>query len=91
MGNLILCASSLGFVDLSVINGDIIVKDGELQTFGSQGTARLLSPETAMHVLVLSLVSNVHLLFVKIAKHDLYTSYLEFVFCTSTSILLWCL
>lgn len=57
---------------------------------GSQGSARLLSPETAMHVLVLSLVSNVHLRFVKIPNHDLYTSYLEFVFCNSTRIRLWC-
>ena len=30
VGNLVLCASSLGFVDLSVINGEVIVKDGEL-------------------------------------------------------------
>lgn len=29
---LLLCTPSLGFVDLSVINGDIVVKDGVLQT-----------------------------------------------------------
>lgn len=32
IGNLILCASSLGFVDLSIINGEIIVKDGQIQS-----------------------------------------------------------
>lgn len=36
MGGLVLCAPSLGWVDLSVINGDIIVKDGNLLTLDVQ-------------------------------------------------------
>lgn len=32
IGALIFCTPSIGYVDLSVINGDIIVQDGKLQT-----------------------------------------------------------
>ena len=36
VANLIMAAPSVGWVDLSVINGDIIVKDGVLQTLDLQ-------------------------------------------------------
>ena len=32
----IMCAPSLGWVDMSVINGEIVVKDGKLQTLDMQ-------------------------------------------------------
>lgn len=36
IAGLVLCAPSLGWVDLSVINGEIIVKDGQLLTLNLQ-------------------------------------------------------
>ena len=36
VANLIMAAPSVGWVDLSVINGEIIVKDGVLQTLDLQ-------------------------------------------------------
>lgn len=42
VANLIMAAPSVGWVDLSVINGDIIVKDGVLQTLDLQVLTLLL-------------------------------------------------
>lgn len=36
VAGLVLCTPSLGWVDLSVINGEIIVKDGKLLTLNVQ-------------------------------------------------------
>ncbi|CAK0787831.1 hypothetical protein CVIRNUC_011053 [Coccomyxa viridis] len=36
VASLIMCAPSVGWVDMSVINGDIVVKDGKLQTLDMQ-------------------------------------------------------
>lgn len=36
VANLIMAAPSVGWVDLSVINGEIVVKDGELKTLDLQ-------------------------------------------------------
>ena len=36
IGGLVLCGPSLGWVDLSVINGEIIVRDGNLLTLDVQ-------------------------------------------------------
>ena len=36
VASLIMCAPSVGWVDMSVINGEIVVKDGKLQTLDMQ-------------------------------------------------------
>lgn len=58
VAGLLYCTPSIGFVDLSVINGEIIVRDGELQTLDlkvrvrvSSGFARNMHADLTLFVL----------------------------------------
>ncbi len=43
VAGLLYCTPSIGFVDLSVINGEVIVRDGELQTLDLKVRVRVSS------------------------------------------------
>ena len=44
-----MAAPSVGWVDLSVINGEIVVKDGELKTLDLQVNTASLSQSAFLH------------------------------------------
>ena len=49
VANLIMAAPSVGWVDLSIINGEIVVKDGELKTLDLQVNTGSLSHFVFLH------------------------------------------
>ena len=51
VASLIMCAPSVGWVDMSVINGEIVVKDGKLQTLDMQVLIHP-SPRGQAHVML---------------------------------------
>ena len=49
VASLIMCAPSVGWVDMSVINGEIVVKDGKLKTLDMQ-VLSMLQAHLIMHI-----------------------------------------